>query len=506
MLMPAGAAAEVWACRGRCGPAAVGRPAGPRGEVGLSTMVVWSRRKGRSCGTALTAWVATLAVLAASAEESPSGSELPGPSLYELEQAFRSVVAAAAPGVVGIRVHRRCFGAEVSSADRPLVVQHTIIVNGSGTIVREDGSILTNEHVIQAASQIEVVLHDGRVVPARVVAADARSDLAILRIAAAGLAAIEMCEWDSVARGQWSVSIGNPYGLGADGQLSVSVGVIANLGRRLPGLGESDDRLYTDMIQTTAAINPGNSGGPLLNLRGQLVGVVTAMHTRAAGDEGVGFAIPMNPAKRRIVERLLEGQPVEYAYLGLSVRSRSARATGSADGGDCVVVEAVDPDGPAARAGLREGDILLALEGMPVASSAELLARVQEVPVGRPIALRLKRGEKAVSAEVVPQRREVSRVGWVRGGAVLWRGLRVVELTPETRLRWQAQPKARGVIVVDIAAGSPGQSSGIRIGDVIERVQDRAVDTAAAFREAVQSVPGVVELELQGRGRVAVPP
>jgi serine protease Do len=470
-------------------------------------MGVCSRQKGWRCSIALTVWAATLTVLAASAEESPPELEPAAPALRELEQAFRGVVAEVTPSVVGIRVHRRWFTAGPASAqDSPLVLQQTIIVNGSGTIVREDGSILTNEHVIQAASDIEVMLHDGRVLPARVVAADARSDLAILRVPATGLAAIEMCDWDSLTRGQWSISIGNPYGLGADGQLSVSVGVVANLGRRLPGLGENDDRLYTDMIQTTAAINPGNSGGPLLNLRGQLIGVITAMHTRTAGDEGVGFAIPMNPAKRRIVERLLEGQAIEYAYLGLSVRGRHAAAAGSADAGDEVVVEAVDPDGPAARAGVREGDRVLAFEGRPVSGSAELLERVLGACVGRPVALRLKRAAKVITVEVVPQRREVSRVSWLRGGAVLWRGVRVADLTPEAREQWQVRPEARGVVVVDVATDSPGQRSGIRPGDVIERVQDRAVDTAAAFRETVQSEPGDVELELHGRGRVRVLP
>jgi S1-C subfamily serine protease len=335
-----------------------------------------------------------------------------------LEQAFRSAITRAAPSVVGIRAKRRCSGADISPAADGLPVHpQTVLVNGSGTVIREDGSILTNEHVIQAASEIEVVLHDGRVLPARVVAADVRSDLAVLRVAVRGLAPIEMCEWESVARGQWAVLIGNPYGLGADGQLSVSVGVIANLGRRLPGLGEADDRLYTDMIQTTAVVYPGNSGGPLLNLRGELVGVITAMHTRAADEEGMGFAIPMNAARRRIVEGLLEGRPVEYAYLGLSVRSRRGSAAGSADAAGEVVVETIDPDGPAARAGVSVGDLLLTFEGQPVGSPAELLERVQAASVGRPVTLKLRRGREEIEVRAVPERREVDRVSRLRSGA-----------------------------------------------------------------------------------------
>ncbi len=498
MLMPATTPSEVWA----------GRPA-VRVGVGPSPMMNVSRQATRGwCGPPpLAVWVMAFLASAAGAGERPSERDSPASGLRELEEAFRSVVTKAAPSVVGIRVKRRCSGADISAAaEGPPAPPQTILVNGSGTVIREDGSILTNEHVIRAASDIEVVLHDGRVMPGRVVAADVRSDLAVLRVAVQGLAPVEMCEWESVARGQWAVLIGNPYGLGADGQLSVSVGVIANLGRRLPGLGEADDRLYADMIQTTAVVYPGNSGGPLLNLRGELVGVITAMHTRAADEEGMSFAIPMNAARRRIVEGLLEGRPVEYAWLGLSVRSRRGSAAGSADAAGEVVVESIDADGPAARAGVREGDHLLSFEGQPVGSPAELLERVQAVSVGRPVTLKLRRGGEEIMVQAVPERREVDRVSRLRGRSVLWRGLRVADLTPELRLRWQVQPPVRGVIVVGVAAGSPGGNSGIRTGDVIERVQDRVVEAAAAFYKAVQNLPGTVELELHGRGRVRVEP
>jgi S1-C subfamily serine protease len=237
-----------------------------------------------------------------------SGSAVADDPLEELEKlqsAFQEIVAEVSPSVVGIRVQRR-HHARSDQRGRGSDEQF-VLVNGSGTIIDRNGLILTNEHVIKGADEIRVVFHDGQRETADVVSADPRQDLAILQVSRAGLEPAKICDWDSVARGQWSVALGNPFGLGSDGQLSVSVGVISNLNRQLPGLGDVDERSYSDMIQTTATINPGNSGGPLFNLRGELIGVITAMHTRAGGDEGAGFAIPMTDARRAMVARLARG-------------------------------------------------------------------------------------------------------------------------------------------------------------------------------------------------------
>lgn len=428
----------------------------------------------------------------------------PAAELERTQAAFQIVIEGVAPRVVSLRVHRR---SPLALGEGLPALEQLVVVNGSGTVVREDGSILTNEHVVQSAELIEVIFADGATERGTVVAADARSDLAIVRTARHG-AAISFCDWGRVARGQWTIILGNPYGLGVDGNTSVSIGVIANLGRRLPGLGEVDDRLYGDMIQTTAAINPGNSGGPLLSIRGELVGVVTAMHTRSATDDGIGFAIAMTPAKRRIIDRLLEGRAIEYGYLGLEVRlpePDERRATELAERVGVVVVRA-EPDGPSARAGVRPGDVIFAIDNEPVGGPAQFAEIAGALPVGRSGVLSLVRGDERLQLAVVADRREISRVAWMRGEAVLWRGLRVADLTGALRQRLRLEAGIEGVVVVDVARQSPGDRSQLRIGDVIESVGEQPTRDVSAFRRQVEGQPGAVALRIWNRGEFLVQP
>ncbi|MFH1745953.1 MAG: trypsin-like peptidase domain-containing protein [Planctomycetota bacterium] len=430
--------------------------------------------------------------------------------LEALERAFEGVVQRVTPSVVSIRVQRRYVvavpGQEYSEGIG--TAEQLTIINGSGTVIRSDGSILTNEHVVQSASDIEVILHDGRVLPGHVVATDARNDLAILRIGASGLPAAQYCDWSGVARGQWNVAIGNPFGLGNDGKLSVSVGVISNLGRRLPGLGQVDDRLYADMIQTTAPIHPGNSGGPLFNIRGELVGVVTAVHTRSVDDEGVGFAIPMTPERQALIKRLLAGEQIEHGYLGLTVRGleHGESSVAGLGAGAGVLVEKVEPRGPAVAAGVTVGDIITHYDGRPVGSAMQLAQWAGQTAVGQAVELRLRRGPEPLVLHVVVDLRQISRVGWMRGGAILWRGMRLADLTVDIRVRMDTPPEAVGVVVIDIIEDSPAFQAHIHIGDVIEQVDNRNVEAIAAFLPAVRGVHGAVRLHLRGRGAVTVAP
>jgi serine protease Do len=215
--------------------------------------------------------------------------------------------------------------------------------------------------------------------------------------------------------------------------LSVSVGVIANLGRQLPGLGEVDDRFYHDMLQITAPINPGNSGGPLFNIRGELIGVVTAMHTRAPADEGIGFAIPMSPAKRRVVDTLCQGRPVEYGYLGVVVRALGTAERAALHLGHGVVVQQVEPEGPAAQAGLSVGDLVLEFEHQAVTGPAQFAELAGQSAVGSVVRLEVLRNERSETLRLLVERRDVSRVSWMRGGAIAWRGMRLTDLSPDAR-------------------------------------------------------------------------
>lgn len=341
--------------------------------------------------------------------EPGSGASRGVAPLEQLERAFQDVVAQVAPSVAGIRVVRT-RGAAPSTA--PADAQ--VIVNGSGVVLSENGLILTNEHVIQDAREIEVQLADGAALRATVVGADPRSDLAVLRVARQGLLPARLCDWSTVARGQWAIALGNPYGLGLDGQLSVSVGIIANLNRQLPGLGEGDDRFYYDMMQVTAPIHPGNSGGQLFNVRGELCGIVTAMHTRAPADEGVGFAIPLGPAKRRIIATLAAGQAVVYGYIGATVRALEPEERAMLGSSRGVVIEQLDFEGPAAAAGLAIGDLLVALDDQTIHGPGQLAELVGECAAGAVVHVTLVREGRPENVALTVGERDPQRISLLR--------------------------------------------------------------------------------------------
>lgn len=366
------------------------------------------------------AFVALAGAFASQAEEPAARSGLP--ELAQVESAVARVVESVAPSVVSIRAYRRlAFVPDGAAVESESSAAQTVIINGTGIIAREDGAILTNEHVVGGADLIEVVLHTGERLRAELLAADVRSDLAIIRIHRAGLVPAVLGRGEQAARGQWAIVLGNPYGLSNDGRLSVSVGTISNLDRRLPGLGETDDRLYNDMIQTTAAICPGSSGGPLFNSRGEVVGIITAMHTRSAGEDGVGFAIPLSPGRRQMIERLLRGEAPARGSLGLIVRDRAGDA-GADERGKGVRIDEVEAGGLAARAGLRGGDRVLSLDGAELRNAAQLAEKIELLAPGATVTLVVRREGKNLLKRVEVESRDRQPSGkdsrsFTRGGA-----------------------------------------------------------------------------------------
>jgi serine protease Do len=446
-----------------------------------------------------------------------AGSEppmtLPGgvADLEALQQAFQGVVERVAPSVVGIRAERRQVSALSGARSGEIggTLEQRVVVNGSGTVIDADGLILTNEHVIQSASEIVVLLYDGSELPATVLKSDPRSDLAILRVDRKGLTPARICDWNDVARGQWTVVIGNPFGLGRDGQLSVAIGIVSNLGRQLPGLGEVDDRFYNDMIQTTAPINPGHSGGPLFNVQGELIGVVTAMHTRAPADEGIGFAIPMTPPKRHVIQALCRGEDVAYGYLGLTVRvpELEERTRSGLDAEHGVVVDRVEPVGPAASAGIRVGDVISAFERQQLEGPAHLADLVGQTPVGAPVRLSVVRDGHPAEISAVIGRRDVSRVSWMRSGSVLWRGMRVADITASVRrIVGTDEGVVYGVMVIEVRENSPADRANVRIGNVIEQVNGQRIDDTTDFLLFSRAKSGPVEVTIRNRGRHTIDP
>ena len=448
------------------------------------------------------------AATAESANNPPAG-EPSAASLGQLETAFADIVEQVTPSVVGIRVLRRYITAlPTPDGSDAGTLERSVTVNGSGTLIDRRGLILTNEHVIQAADRIEVVYHDGRSELASILAADPRGDLAVLQVTRQDLPVAKFAEWASVKRGQWTIALGNPYGLGGDGKLCVSVGVIANLGRHLPGLGEVDDRFYADMLQTTAAIQPGCSGGPLFNLHGELLGVVTAMHTRAVADEGVGFAVPMSPARRQIVRRLCAGTPVVYGYLGMTVGMPAAQLPGQTgnESPRGVLVEKLEIDGPAQQAGLCVGDVVVEYNGQRIETPSQMAQLVGQSLPGGPAEIVIWRSGLRQTVRPIVEQRQVSRVGWMRGDAIVWRGLRIAELVPDARERMQVPAGAHGVVVLDVAADSPAGEAKISVGDVIERVDQAVIAGVGDFSNHVSRKKGAVKLSIRTRGECVVPP
>lgn len=423
--------------------------------------------------------------------------------LEALQGAFQRVVREVAPSVVGIRAERRQVSrlTGFDPAERSMLEQR-VVVNGSGTIVDADGLILTNEHVVQGADVIKVMLHDGSEVTGRVLRADTRSDLAVLQIARTGLTPARICRWADVARGQWTIVVGNPFGLGSDGQLSVAVGVVSNLGRQLPGLGEVDDRFYNDMIQTTAPINPGHSGGPLFNIHGELIGVITAMHTRTPTDAGIGFAIPMTPTKRRLVQTLCRGRQVEYGYLGVTVRvpEPHERQSLKLSAGEGVVVQLVEPAGPAANGGVHVGDVIRSYQYQSVTGPSQLAELVGQTPIGSEVRVDLLRSGEPVSRWITIAQRDVSRVSWMRTGAVSWRGLRVADLNDEARAIMNIGPEVTGVLVVEVEFDSPADRANVEVGDVIDAVAGEPVRSTTDFLLRARSSPGQLDVSIRARG------
>ena len=410
--------------------------------------------------------------------------EVPRPDpLRQLQSGIETLVEGIGPAVVAIQIDRRPAPGE-SASGNPL----DWVTSGSGVVIRGDGMILTSQHVIEGALAIHVTLFDGRSCRARRVAADPRADLAILHVAEGGLTVAELGDVGGIRRGHLVLAFGNPLGLAGDGQAAVSLGVVSAIGRPLPQtVGRDEDRYYGDMIQTSAPIHPGHSGGPLVNIDGQVVGVLTALG--AGGASGaIGFAVPIGERTRRIIDRLLEGQSIEYGYLGVEVvnlTEAQIRAAGLR-GGRGVLVDSVVSDEPAAAAGLRGGDIGLAVDRRPVASADDFVSLVGALEPGRTAEVEfLRKGRRAV-AHVFVGRRPASPAIVDAQGVMDFRGAVLETAPPE--MREANHLPAGAMIVVLVRAGSPGDRAGLAPGDILVRVNGRPLSV-----EAVRALAATVD-------------
>lgn len=361
---------------------------------------------------------------------------------------------------------------------------------GSGVIVSEDGVILTNNHVIEDASEVLVTFSDRRELKAKVVGTDPASDLAVLKLEEppSDLSPLPIGNSDTLRLGELVLAIGNPFGMGQ----TVTMGIVSAKGRANMGIVD-----YEDFIQTDAAINPGNSGGALVNLRGELVGINTAILSRSGGYQGIGFAIPSNMVKS-IMGSLLEHGKVVRGFLGVMIQDLTpalAQALELKERRGVLVSDVVEGS-PAAKAGLEARDVILRIEGEVVDSAAKLRNVVAIAGVGREVKVEVVREGKprtfAVRLEEQSGAGDPSRLEEQSGALG---GLSLAPVDDEQRRRYRLPARLdRGVVVTEVAPGSPAARGGLRPGDVILEVNRSRVDDVEQLRR----------LYAQGREQVLI--
>jgi serine protease Do len=366
--------------------------------------------------------------------------------------------------------------------DRPRVR----IGQGTGVIVREDGIIVTNNHVVDGATDISVLLPDDREYDAEIVGTDAESDLAVIRIDASDLPAAKLGESDSLEVGEWVLAIGSPFGL----QRTVTAGIVSATGRSGMGLAT-----FEDFIQTDAAINPGNSGGPLVNLDGDVVGINTAISTRTGGYMGIGFAIPSSMVSG-VLESILETGRVQRGWLGVSIQPLTEGLANSFgyDSTRGVLLAGVFDGSPAAEAGLEPGDIVVRIDGQRMNDTTELLNTVAESGPGEKISLEIFRNGETMKrtvelAERTPER--LAQRGTMRQpsppSATTELGMRVQPLTRDLARRLGAED-VEGVVIARVVPNSIAARAGMSQGDIVTRIGDQNVSSIDEFTKAFDNI------------------
>lgn len=374
---------------------------------------------------------------------------------------------------------KRFFGGAMPPMQGPQMPQPAV-GNGSGFIISQDGHILTNNHVVGNADKLEVTLHDGRVLDARLIGTDKRTDVAIIKVDAQDLPTLPMGDSDAIEVGEWVLAVGSPFGLSG----TVTSGIVSAKGR--DGMGITD---YEEFIQTDAAINPGNSGGPLVNLRGEAIGINTAILSRTGAYNGIGFAIPMNMA-REICQQLMEKGTVTRGFLGVAIQplTQDLAESFQLKTNEGVLIADVNAGGPAEKAGLQRGDVVVQLDGKPVTDMTSFRNRIAMLEPGKQAKLEVMRDGQAKTISVELGKLDSDTVASVGGSSETTTaklGLSVQTLDKELAEKLGAEAD-KGVVITQVQPGSAAAAQGLRPGMVIVEVDHQAVQNAEQFSKIVQ--------------------
>jgi len=451
-------------------------------------------------------WVAVLPMLGGACEEkalpAAEATQLPAQRTEEIAAGRRTAITAAvervAPSVVTVQTEvvervpadllEQFFGGRSGTRSAAGL--------GSGFIVREDGVILTNAHVVTGASRISVAMRDGTTYPARLLGADESNDRAVIKIDAKGFPVAPLGNSSNLLVGEWAIAIGNPFGfMLANTEPSVTAGVVSGTGRNLAAQSQGSG-VYVDMIQTDASINPGNSGGPLVNALGQVIGVNSSIYSPSGGSIGLGFAIPINRA-RRVADDLLAHGVVRRPWIGIKLQMRSAaKVRGSSSEG--IPIASVVAGSPADRAGIRPGDVLTQSRERAIHNPYDWEAERLELRVGEDVPLVLRRGGQTVSVNV-----KVSDLPEVNAPKVtVLREIQLVTLTPAIRAE-RGVRRANGALVQAVTP-RVAEQLGIQAGDVILQVNRVPIQDAESAARAIDYYAGrgVIVMYLERGGQV----
>jgi serine protease Do len=459
-------------------------------------------------GVSLAAYHSAKPVVAKAAAPAPSAAPLDDNSvapLLALDNAMETLAARVTPAIVNVAVTSKTKVDEQAQSQIPddmrqffgpgfnfnfprqqqgPQIEHGI---GSGVIISPDGYIVTNNHVVEGAVDMRVTMSDRRALPAKLIGTDPLTDLAVIKIEGSNFPSVPWGDATKLRPGQTVLAFGNPFGL----RFTVTRGIVSALNR--PNPSATDARKPGQFIQTDAAINPGNSGGPLVDARGEVVGINTFLISNSGTFSGMGFAIPTQIV-RPTVDELIRSGKVSHGYMGLGITDvtpENAKFFDSKDNRGAIVTQ-VEANSPAAKAGLKVGDLITSINGHEVSDASQLQVTVGETRPGTTIKLAVNREGKSMEVPVTLERMGARDHGEDESassepGKPRW-GLGLEDMTPDVRQQLQAPDDVKGAVVERVLPGSPADNAGLRPGDVILSVNRHATASAAEVKKALADI------------------